>query len=71
MVKTNKTTATVRVHFGVSPAEADGYRYFVERRGKLTQGSRPIKVLETKWYKTQGEAGIGLKKAKNRWTRKI
>lgn len=65
------SSATVKIHFDVGRAEAGGYRYFVERRGRLTGGSRRIKIMDTKWYHTRPEAVRGLSGAKRRWSSKL
>jgi len=65
--KTTRASATLKIHFSVGKAEAKGYRYFIERQGRLVKGSRRVKILDTKWYPSQTEAQKGLKKARRNW----
>jgi hypothetical protein len=65
-------SARVKVHFDVSPAEANGWRYMVERRGKLVNGSRrKIRILDTEWYPTAEQAERKAKAEKRKWTAKL
>lgn len=65
--KMTRAAATIKIHFGVTKAEAGGYRAEVERQGRLIRGSRRIRTLDTKWCQTQTEAQKALNKMRRRW----
>ena len=66
-----RASAVIKIHFSVGKAEAKGYRYFIERQGRLVRGSRNIRILDSKWYPTQTEAQKGLKKARRHWLARL